>query len=71
MCPFSLFLPIVFIDEVIHVKKFLKIKVPALEFGGFVQFIGIWLLITSNPGMNQVDYFSDTPVDIFVLDKFL
>ena len=60
-----LFLPGSFVTVVILVKRGLRIKDPALEFGDFLKFIGICLLITENPGMNQAAYFSETPIDIF------
>ena len=28
------------------------IKVPDIDFGEFIQFIGIWMLMTANPGTN-------------------
>ena len=40
------------------------IKGHTLEFGEFPQFIVIWLFITVNPGKNQVEYFSETLIDI-------
>ena len=59
-----LFLPKVFTYEVILVDTNRRIKVPALEFGEFLQFIGIWVLIKTNPGTIQIEYFSDTHIDI-------
>ena len=41
------------------------IKGPEIEFSGFRQFVGIWLLIAANPGTKRVEYFSENPIDIF------
>ena len=41
------------------------IKGPDLDFGDFLQFIGIWMLMKSNPGTNRVDYLRENPIDIF------
>ena len=45
-----IFLPKVFIYKVVLLVEYLLIKVPALEFGDFLQFVGISMLITYNPG---------------------
>ena len=42
-----------------------RIKVPVLEFSELTWFIGIWMLIIKNHGNNQMEYFSETLVDIF------
>ena len=47
-----LFLPKYFVNDVILVDTNIIIKVPALEFGEFLQFIGVGILITENPGTN-------------------
>ena len=39
-----------FINELIIVEKNWMIKFPALEFGGFLQWIGIWMLIPAQTG---------------------
>ena len=62
---FVLLLPKAFANEVILVEKNQIIKVPSLEFGDFLRFVGIWLLITENSGTNRVEYFSETLIDIF------
>ena len=41
------------------------IKVPYLDFGEFLRFIGIWLLIIENPGTNWANYFRKKTIDIF------
>ena len=41
------------------------IKGPDIDFCEFLQFIGIWVLMTENPGTNQAGYFSGNPIDIF------
>ena len=41
------------------------IKVPDIDFCEFLWFIGIWLLMTENPGTNRADYFIKNPIDIF------
>ena len=43
----------------------IRIKGPDLDFGEFLWFIGIWLVMTENPGTNQAEYFSEDPIDIF------
>ena len=53
------------IGGVVIVDKNQRIKGTALEFVGFLRFIGMWLFITENPGTNQTKYFSDTPIEIF------
>ena len=54
------FLPESFIGEVIIMETYQIIKGTAPEFGDFLRFIGICMLITSKPGMNRAYYFSDT-----------
>ena len=53
-----LFPPKTFVIEVIPVDTKKIIKGSNLDFGEFLWFIGIWMLMTSNPGTNQADYFS-------------
>ena len=55
---------LIFFYEVILVETNRIIKGPDLEFGGFLQFIGIWILTTSNSVTNQAEYFSKNPRDI-------
>ena len=62
---FELFLPKTFVVEILLVETNKTIKGPDLDFGEFLRFIGIWLLMTSNPGTNRADYFSENPIDIF------
>ena len=62
---FVLFLPKYFINLFILSETGLRIKGPALEFGLFLKFVGIWLLIAENHGTNQADYFSETFIDLF------
>ena len=62
---FVLLLPKYFINEVILVEINQIIKGPPIEFGELLCFIGIWMLIKSNPVTNRLDYFIDTPVDTF------
>ena len=62
---FSLFLVKTFVNEVIMVETNRRIKGPDLDIGEFLQFIGIWLLMTAKPGTNRADYFRINPIDIF------
>ena len=62
---FVLFMPTTFVDEVILADTNRIIKGPDLEFGEFLRFIGIWLLMTENPGTKWTEYFSENPIDIF------
>ena len=62
---FTLLLPKGFFNEVILVEMNQRIKVPALEFCEFLRFIGIWMSMTANPGMNLTGYFSENSVNIF------
>ena len=48
------------------VKTNRRIKVPDIEFGEFLWFIKIWMLITENSDTIQTDYFRKT-VKIFSL----
>ena len=41
------------------------IKATGLNFGEFLQFSGIWMLMTADYGTNQVEYFIENPIDIF------
>ena len=41
------------------------IRCPDIEFYGVLYFIGIWLLITENPGTNGSEYFRKNPIDLF------
>ena len=52
-------------DEVNMVETDRKIKGPYLEFSEFLRLIGIWILMTENPGTNWTEYFSENPMDIF------
>ena len=54
-----------FVVEVILVDTNNVIKGPAIEFGKLLRFIGIWLLMASNPVRNWADYFSKNPIFIF------
>ena len=36
-----------------------------LEFGEFLQLIGIWMVMAENPGTNGVEYYSKNPIDLF------
>ena len=49
-----------FFDEVILVDTNRKIKCPDIEFGEFLQFVGICMFMTENSGTNWVDYFRKT-----------
>ena len=40
------------------------IKGPDIDSGDFLRFIGIWMLITENPGTNQVECFGKNPIYI-------
>ena len=62
---FVLFLPQTFVVEVILVDTNKIIKGPDLDFGEFLRFIVIWMLMISNPGTNQEEYFSKKPIDMF------
>ena len=62
---FALFLPHTFVIEVIMVDTNKIIKIPGIYFGKFLRFIGIWMLMTSNPVTNGAEYFSEKPIDIF------
>ena len=35
------------------------------DFGELIQLIGIWVLMTENPGTNWAEHFSENPLDIF------
>ena len=59
------------VEEVILVETNKIIKVPDLDFGDFLRFIGIWLLMTSKPGTNWADYFSENSIDILVGAQFV
>ena len=59
------FLPIFFVNEVILVETNRRIKGPDPDFGEFPRLIGIWMLMTENPGTNWTDYFSENPIDLF------
>ena len=52
-------------DEVILVDTNRRIKVPDLDYGEFLWFIGIWLFMTANPDTNCAEYFSKNPIDVF------
>ena len=54
---FFLFLPKKFVGEFIMVHTNSIVKGPNLDFGGFLRLIGIWMLITENPGTNWTGYF--------------
>ena len=54
-----------FPDEVILVDTNRILKVPDIEFGEFLRFIGIWMLMTENPGTNWEKYFRKNPIDLF------
>ena len=41
------------------------IKVHDIDSGEFLRLIGIWMLITENPGINRVEYFRKNTIDIF------
>ena len=41
------------------------IKGPDTEFGEFIRFIDICMLMTEKPGTNWVEYFSENSIDIF------
>ena len=47
-----------FVNEVIMVETNIIIKGPDLEFGEFLQLLGIYMLMTENSGTNWEDYFS-------------
>ena len=47
---FVLFVPKTFVGEVIIVDTNRRIKGPDIDFVEFLQFFGIFLLITANPG---------------------
>ena len=53
------------VDEVLMVDTNRIIRVPDIDFDEFLCFIGIWLLITGNPGTNQTEYFSENYIDLF------
>ena len=54
---FVLFLPKTFVNEFIMVYTNRRIKGANIDFGGFLWFIFIWLLMTSNPGTKRAVYF--------------
>ena len=58
-----------FINEAILVETNQRTKCPALESGELLQFIGIWMLITSNPGTKWAGYLSGNPIDFLMGDK--
>ena len=62
---FVLFLPKTFVYEVILVETKRIFKVPDLDFGEFLRFIGIWMLIKANPVMNRAEYFSEKTYEYF------
>ena len=43
-----------------------RFRGPYFDFGEFLQFNRIWLLMTSNPDIKWFDYFSEFPLDIFI-----
>ena len=55
---FVLFLEKDFVDVFIIVETNKRIKGPDIDFGVFLQFIGICLLITEIPGTKRAEYFS-------------
>ena len=62
---FSLLLPKTFANEVILVDTNKIIKGPDIDFGEFLQFIGLWILMTANPETNQLELFSEHITDVF------
>ena len=40
------------------------IEGPDIDFGEFLQFIGIWMLLKENLGMNLAEYFIQNHIDI-------
>ena len=62
---FVIFLPKTFLVEFILVDTKKIIKGPDLDFGKFLRFIGIYMLMTSNPGTNWSEYFIENPIDLF------
>ena len=62
---FFLFLPKVFVYDIIIVDINIIIKLPGLEFGEFFWIVGIWMLISPNSVTNYMEYFSETPIGIF------
>ena len=62
---FVLFFPKTFVVEVIMVDTNKIIKGPDIDYCGFLQLIGIWLLMKSNPGTNWAEYFIKNLIDIF------
>ena len=68
---FVLFLPKRFFNEVIMVETNRIIKGPDLDFGQFLHFIWIWLLITANPDTNRAEYFSKKTIFISMGAQFV
>ena len=48
-----------------------RFRVPEIDFGDFLWFVGIWLLTTANPGMNWVEYFSKKTIYFLVGAQFV
>ena len=42
-----------------------RIKLTVPDFGDFLWLIGIWMFITENPGMNQLNHFRETHIYMF------
>ena len=62
---FFLLLPKTCAVEVILMETNIIIKFPTLEIGGFLQFVGIWLLVVVKPVTNWVYYCSEASIYIF------
>ena len=68
---FILFLLKGFVDYVNIMNTNIIIKGPDTELCYFLYFFGIWMLITENPGINQMEYFSQPLCFFLVGAKFV
>ena len=60
---FLMFVPKTFFEDVVQVETNKQIEGPPLTFGEFLQFIGIWLYMSTTAGFKQKDWFSPKKVD--------
>ena len=63
---FLLFLPKAFFENVILVETNKKIEGNPVTFGELLQFIGIWLFMSTTAGYSRSDWFSQKPVDRWI-----
>jgi hypothetical protein len=61
---FLLFFPWKFLEEVIIIKATKRITGMQVTFEEFLQFLGLWLYMSSLSGFGRSDYWSSNPVSI-------